>query len=85
MTYLERAQAIGDALVNGTATPAQLLRLAKSLTLMTDAQFDALTIEEKARIIVERCRGWAVSSMDALTERELRAAAIVTPALPEGG
>ncbi|WP_396190002.1 hypothetical protein [Flavobacterium sp.] len=50
---------------------------------MTDAQFEALTVEQKAGIIVERCRGWAVASMDALTERELRATAVVTPALPE--
>lgn len=83
MTYLQRAQMLGNALVDGTATTDQLLRLSRSLVLMSDAQYDALTVEQKAQIIVERCRAWAITSMDGLTQRELAAAAVATPALPE--
>lgn len=83
MTYLERARMIGNALVNGTATDAQLLRWSRSLVLMSDEQYDALTVEEKAKIVVDRSLARAVDDIRLLDLRELQAATVANPGFVE--
>lgn len=57
-TYVQRAQAIGNALVNGTATPAQIDRLGRALAngAARLAEYDAATNAQKAGFLVAEVR-----------------------------
>jgi hypothetical protein len=53
-TNAQRVQAIGDALINGTATQAQLSRLGRALAYSEArlAEFDAATPAQQAGILL---------------------------------
>jgi hypothetical protein len=57
-TYLQRGQAIGDALINGTATASQLNRLGKALSYREArlSEYEAGTNAQKAEIYVTAFR-----------------------------
>lgn len=64
-TYLQRGQAIGDALINGTATPAQLDRLGTALAANTGqlAAYQTGTNAVKAAIYVAAFRAWVLGQI----------------------
>lgn len=61
-TYVQRAQAIGDALVNGIATPTQINRLGLALAqhggMVTE--YNTLTQLQKAEFFVTRMRALTI-------------------------
>jgi hypothetical protein len=71
-SYAARIQAIGDAILNKTATQAQLDHLGRALAsaVSMDAEYAAMTQGEKATFAVERVRTILVGLVkryDALT------------------
>lgn len=60
-TYVQRAQSIGDALVNGVATQAQLVRLADAFARQLEIDPATLTNGQKAELLVRRMREHALS------------------------
>lgn len=57
-TYVQRIQAIGDALINGSATPTQLQRIGEALAMhgSAHAEYLAATNAGKAEIAVRELR-----------------------------
>lgn len=57
-TYIERAQAIGNALINGVATPTQINRLGGALATAAarESEYAAATNSQKAQFLVEELR-----------------------------
>lgn len=51
MTNLGRSQAICNALINGVATAEQMHRIARVLSGLPQAEYDALTNAQKVAII----------------------------------
>lgn len=62
-TNLQRSQAICDALINGVATVNQMNRLARALSGLSEADYNALTNAEKAAIIPTATRAWALGKI----------------------
>lgn len=64
-TYLQRGQAIGNALINGTATPAQLNRLGRALAYREArlTEYDAGDNNAKAEIYVAAFRSYCLQAL----------------------
>lgn len=79
-TYVQRAQAIGDALVNGIATPTQINRLGLALAqhggMVTE--YNTLTQLQKAEFFVTRMRALTIGLVKHYDEFTAAASAIST-------
>lgn len=80
-TYLQRAQSIGNAIVNGTATLQQIDRLGQAIAYQTGRREQYLTLatEQRAQFVVESIRGYVVgliSSMDGQIASQAAAGAV---------
>lgn len=62
-TLLQRSQAVCDAIINGTATADQMNRLARAISGLPQAEYDALPAAEKAALIPQAVRGWALETI----------------------
>lgn len=62
-TFVQRMQAIGDALVNGVATPTQLNELGEALYNISPEAWAELTNAQKAEETVKRLRRFANNAM----------------------
>lgn len=65
MTNLGRSQAICNALINGVATTEQMHRIARAMSGLPQAEYDALTNAQKAAIIPAATRAWAMGKVRA--------------------
>lgn len=86
-TYVQRAQAIGDALINGTATPTQIDRLGVAFARQSGnaAHYASLTSAAKAEFLVKAVRAnliAVVTSAD-VNHAAQAAASSATTDLPE--
>ena len=92
-TYLQRGQAIGNALINGTATPAQLNRLGRALAYREArlTEYDAGTNDDKAAIFVLSFRAFCIEALqnfeglEAADDARQAAAGAVDTAFVEAG
>lgn len=83
-TNAQRFQAIGDALVNGTATPQQLDKFGEALYAETPEAWAALTQQKKLEIAVKKCRQWAnYTTRQYAEEQQRRAISAPDDQLPE--
>lgn len=82
-TYIQRGQAIGNALINNTATMQQLDRLGKALAYREArlSEYEAADNAGKAQIYVEAFRAFC---LQALREYEGSAAEAAARAQAEG-
>jgi hypothetical protein len=79
-TPIQRWQAIGDALLNKTATPSQLLRLGQAYaynTQQTD-MFEAMTNTEKAQYCLDRTMMYAMAQIRKMDSEKAAATAAAT-------
>ena len=58
-TNYQRVQAIGDAIVNGTATPEQLAKFGEALYAVSPSAWAAMTDAEKLAMTIQKVRQWA--------------------------
>lgn len=90
-TFIQRGQSIGNALINGTATLAQLDRLGRALAYREARLQEYLDGDnaKKAEIYVTAFRNWCLSAMrefegqDAAVAARTAAAADVDTGFPE--
>jgi hypothetical protein len=80
MTPTQRAQMIGDALLNRTATQAELNRLGTALATNSNAldAYTAMDATQKANYLVQRFRTFAVSNVQKLDGETAAASATST-------
>lgn len=76
-TFIERGQAIGNALINGTATLAQLDRLGKALAHAEarEAEYLASNNAGKAQIYVEAFRAYCIRVLKEYEQQQAVASA----------
>jgi hypothetical protein len=80
----QRSQMIGNAVVNGVATQAQLAALAEAIHAETPESYAALTNAEKAAIIPRFVRQLALAQIDLYADIRAKAAKVrADTVLPE--
>lgn len=79
-TYAQRAQAIGDALVNGTATAGQIDSLGQALAWESGqlGEYTAMTQGQKAEFLVNRFVSRTIGLVKTYRQNTASAAAIAT-------
>lgn len=61
-TFVQRAQAIGDALLNGPATASQINRLGQALAYQSGmlGEYNSMTQAQKAEFFIDRIRALCI-------------------------
>lgn len=73
-TNLERIQAIGDAIVNGTATTQQLDTFGEALYGVSPEAWAALSNAEKLAVTIQKVRQWANYTIKQYKDEQARLA-----------